>query len=273
MKRLLFCLVLLASPLEAPAQRPFNQAELDALLAPVALYPDALLQRVLTASTRPYDVQQAASWPRDAPSPQTWHPAVEALLQYPDLLARMGENPQWVRDLGDAWMGNERWVLDTVQQLRARAEATGNLRSDDQQHVRRQGENIVVQNVVSQEIVYVPYYNPLAVYGNWWWTSYRPIVWRPWYRHAHQHQHPRPVVVHRPQHQQPHRPVQSHRPVHHVVQINSAPSPAARMQAQQSIAYVNRQRALAQPSPAAVANRGQGAVVRNYARSAPSRDR
>jgi len=286
MKRLLFCLLLLAAPLEAPAQRAFNQAELDALLAPIALYPDALLMQVLVASTRPYDVDQAARWPRSAPPPQqAWHPAVEALLQYPDLLARMGENPQWVRDLGDAWMGNERVVLATVQQLRARAEATGSLRSDDQQHVRRQGDNIVVQPVVQQEVFYVPYYNPLVAYGNWWWTSYRPIVWRPWYRHPHPHPHARAAYVRvgaapkplpapsRPlqvQQTQSHRPVQVAQPHHpqvqRVVVHNGLPSPAAQMQAVQAAAYADRQRALNQPSPAAVANRGQVVAVRSQGR-------
>lgn len=224
---MLLCIGLLGA-LEAQAQAPqrrFNQAELDALLAPVALYPDALLQQILAASTRPYDVEQAARWPRGSPPPrQSWHPAVEALLHYPDVLARMGENPQWVRDLGDAWMGNERWILDTVQLLRLRAEATGNLRSDDQQQVRRQGETIVVQPVYPQQLVYVPYYNPLVVFGNWWWTSYRPVVWRPWHaRPVHVHH---TVHVHRPIHvnHPPHRPHVNH-PPHRPVQVHSAPAP------------------------------------------------
>jgi hypothetical protein len=197
--RLLICFGLLTA-LEAQAQprREFNQAELDALLAPVALYPDSLLMHILTASTRPYDVAQAARWSRlnpqlsgdaavQAAQPWVWHPSVAALTAFPDVLIRMDENPQWLRDLGDAWQGSEPYVMETVQQLRRRAEAAGNLRSDDRQQVYRQGETVVVQPVV-QQVVYAPYYNPLVVFGTWWWTSYRPVVWRPWPA--------RPVYVH-----------------------------------------------------------------------------
>lgn len=237
--RLLLCLGLLGA-LDAQAQprREFNQAELDALLAPVALYPDSLLTHILTASTRPFDVAQAARWSRSNPhlsgeaavlaaQPWVWHPSVAALTAFPDVLIRMDENPQWLRDLGDAWMGSERYVMETVQQLRRRAEATGNLRSDDRQQVYRQSETIVVQPAV-QQVVYAPYYNPLVVFGTWWWTSYRPVVWRPWpARPVYAHPVPaRPVYVH-PAHARPVyvRPHAHGAPVNHPIRPVSHPVP------------------------------------------------
>jgi hypothetical protein len=236
MKKLLFCLLLLTAPpqlsAQAPAQgRQFNQAELDALLAPVALYPDALLVHVFAASTQPFDVGQAARWARANPNLSGdaavraahswgWHSSVTALTAFPDILIRMEENPQWLRDLGDAWTGYEPYVMETVQQLRRRAEAAGNLRSDDTQQVYRQDDRIYIQPVAAQ-VVHVAYYNPMVVFGNWWWTSYRPVAWRPWQprphhvHHVHQVHHAKPVHV-KPVHA---KPVHT-KPVHPRPQVN-----------------------------------------------------
>ncbi len=194
-------LVLLAAvaawQLPAHAQaRVYNQAELDALLAPVALYPDAVLSNILVASTYPEDVRQAAEWSRAnaqlggedavrAAEPMPWHPSVKALLAFPDVLGRMNESPQWVADLGTAFREQEPYVMDTVQRLRARAQANGSLQSNDQYTVQQQGSSIAVYPAQPQ-VVYVPYYDPYVVYGTWWWPAYRPVFWRPWY--------PRPAV-------------------------------------------------------------------------------
>jgi hypothetical protein len=241
MKKWLFCLLLLATPLQAPAQgRQFNQAELDALLAPVALYPDALLVHVFAASTRPFDVGQAARWVRANPAlygdaavhaaqSWGWHASVVALTAFPEILIRMEENPQWLSDLGDAWTGYEPYVMETVQQLRRRAEAAGNPPSD-----------------YRQQVVHVAYYNPLVVYGSWWWTSYRPVAWRPWHprpRHAvhvvhHVHHakpaHPRPQVNYpqRPHIQRP-APVAIQRPA----SLTHRPSPAPEARPQEVRQY------------------------------------
>ena len=194
-------LVLLAAltawQLPAQAQaRVYNQAELDALLAPVALYPDAVLSNILVASTYPDDVRQAAAWSLANPQiagedavraaePMPWHPSVKALVAFPDLLARMNESPQWVADLGAAFREQEPYVMDTVQRLRSRAQANGSLQSNDQYTVQQQGPDIAVYPAQPQ-VVYVPYYDPYVVYGTWWWPAYRPVFWRPWY--------PRPAV-------------------------------------------------------------------------------
>jgi hypothetical protein len=205
--RLLLGLALAAaalSPLGAHAQsRIFNQAELDALLAPIALYPDPLVNQVLDASLYPDEVAQAAAWSRANPQlngdaavqfvqqSMPWQPSVKALVAYPEVLARMGESPQWVADLGQAYATHGAYIQATVQQLRARAQASGYLQSDQYQQVYTQGEQIVVQPVYPN-VVYVPYYNPFVVYGTWWWPAYRPVYWRPWVSH--------PVYVARPWH-------------------------------------------------------------------------
>ena len=217
--RILLCLAISLGALNAHAQRAFNQAELDALLAPIALYPDPVITQVLNASVFPQDVAAAAAWSRANPQLQgddalravdreLWHPSVKALVAYPDVLARMAESPQWLADLGEAYTGAAPYVNATIQQLRARAEANGNLQSNNQQYVYRQGEEIMVQPVYPQ-VVYVPYYNPYLVYGTWWWGAYRPVYWRPWVA--------RPIIVtrivqpvrivHQPVRVTPYRPV------------------------------------------------------------------
>lgn len=272
MKRLFALLLLALAPLLGHAQqRTFNQAELDALVAPVALYPDAVLGQVLVAATYPHQVAEAAAWSRAHPhlagddavrasQPYGWHPAVNSLVAYPDLLARMADSPQWVRDLGEAYALQEPYVLDTVQQLRRRAEASGYLRSDAERHVYREEERIVVQPAHAQ-VVYIPYYNPLVVFGPWWWASYRPVFWRPWHARPvhshwqawHHHHHQRHRAVHARSypraHSQPHSRVQIQQaPVR--IQNNGAPSVAAQQQAADTARYIERQRAANQPSPA-----------------------
>src|SRR5205814_835314 len=134
-----------------------------------------------------------------------WQPSVKALVAYPEVLARMGESPQWVADLGQAYATHGPYIQSTVQQLRARAQASGNLQSDQYQQVYTQGSEIVVQPAYPN-IVYVPYYNPYVVYGSWWWSAYRPVYWRPWVA--------RPVYVAR-----------FHQPVRVVQPVRIAPVP------------------------------------------------
>jgi hypothetical protein len=223
--RMLLGLVIALGALQVHAQaRLFNQAELDALLAPIALYPDPLLNQVLDASLYPDEVAQAAAWSRANPQLQgdaalrtvdntPWHPSVKALVAYPEVLARMGESPQWVADLGEAYATHGPYIQNTIQELRARAQASGYLQSDQYQQVYTQGSDIVVQPVYSN-MVYVPYYNPYVVYGTWWWPAYRPVYWRPWV--------PRPVFVTRVVYpvRVIHHPVRVARPV-----VRSAPTP------------------------------------------------
>jgi len=258
--RILLCAALLGTALMARAERTYNQAELDALLAPVALYPDTVLSNILVAAGYPDDVREAAAWSRANPQLRgddalrlvenlPWHPSVKALVAMPEVLARMDESPTWLHDLGEAYQVHGPYVMDTVQSLRQRAQASGNLRSDSEQQVYYQGSNIVVAPLYPN-VVYVRYYDPFVVYGPWWWPAYRPVVWRPFaprvvvinrpvYVHRPVHvQRPvyvqRPVVVHRPP--VDHRPVVVRPPVTRTQfqpeprRYNGPPSPAVREQ-------------------------------------------
>lgn len=180
----------------AHAQRVFNQGELDAMLAPIALQPDGVVSQVLIAATYPDEVAAAAQWSRAnshlrgedavrAVHNEPWDPAVKALVAFPELLARMNESPQWLHDLGEAFTAQQAQVMDTVQGLRRRAQAAGNLPSSNDYAVYEQDQAIVVEP--RSQVVYVRYYDPYVVYGPWWWPYYRPVFWTPWA--------PRPVYV------------------------------------------------------------------------------
>ena len=181
---------LAVAPVHARAQTQaahvYTQAELDQMLAPIALYPDALLSQVLMASTYPIEVVEAARWMRANPGLQgddavrgvqdeDWDPSVKSLVAFPQILQRMDEKLEWTRSLGDAFLAQEPQMMDQVQQLRRRAQAAGSLRSDERVRVEQQGPTIVVRPA-SPQYVYVPYYDPLIVYGPWWWPAYRPVV-------------------------------------------------------------------------------------------------
>jgi hypothetical protein len=175
---------------QAPVSHVYTQAELDQMLAPIALYPDALLSQVLMAATYPIEVVEAARWSRANPGLQgdaavqavqgeDWDPSVKSLCAFPQILQRMDEKLEWTRALGDAFLAQEPQMMDEVQKLRQRAQAAGNLRSDERIRVAQQGPVIVVEPA-SPEYFYVPYYDPLEVYGTWWWPDYRPVYWSPW---------------------------------------------------------------------------------------------
>lgn len=168
-------------------QASFTEAQLDSLLAPIALYPDTVLSHVLIASTYPLEVVEADRWARnntrykgddavDAVDNRDWDPSVKALAAFPDILRRMSEDLDWTQQLGDAFLADEEGVMDSVQKLRNRAYASGNL--DKVEHVRviREEKTIVIEPSV-ERVVYVPAYDTRVVYGNWWWPDYPPVHW------------------------------------------------------------------------------------------------
>jgi hypothetical protein len=170
--------------------RDYSQAELDSLLAPVALYPDALLSQVLMAATYPVEVLAAARWSRANPGlqgeaavqavqAQDWDPSVKSMVAFPHLLQRMGENFGWTRELGAAFLAQEPQVMDTIQQLRYRARAGGHLASDTRIRVLEYDRVIVIEPADPQ-LVYLPYYDARVVYGTWWWPAHPPVAWAPW---------------------------------------------------------------------------------------------
>jgi hypothetical protein len=134
-----------------------------------------LLAQLLMASTYPLDVVQASRWTRDhgdlegealeqAAAQESWDPSVQALVFFPDLLARMNDNLDWTQDLGEAYLGQEEEVLDAIQRLRREAHEAGNLESNEHQQVVVEGDTIVVQPA-EPEVVYVPSYSPATVYA------------------------------------------------------------------------------------------------------------
>ena len=188
---LLVVLMAIPAPVFAQSNIPvFRQEELDQILAPIALYPDSLLAQVLMAATYPLEVVQADRWVRqnrnlppealnDALDRQRWEPSVKALVPFPDVLSMMSERLEWTQMVGDAFLAQEADVMATVQELRAKAYAAGNLRSTQQQTVSREGTIIVVQPA-NPQVVYVPVYSPAVVYGRWWHPAYPPVVVYPY---------------------------------------------------------------------------------------------
>lgn len=172
-------------------ERPaFSRAELDQMLAPIALYPDPLLSQILMASTYPVEVVQAARWSRAntplegeaavrAVEPMDWDPSVKSLVAFPRILDRMDEQLDWTERLGEAFMTQEAQVMDTIQDLRWRAYAAGNLVPGDELRIVPDGRYIGIEPA-NPQVVYVPYYDPFVVYGTWWWPAYRPVHWAPW---------------------------------------------------------------------------------------------
>nr|WP_277987078.1 DUF3300 domain-containing protein [Pseudolysobacter antarcticus] len=160
----------------------FTQQELDQMLAPIALYPDSLLSQVLMAATYPLEVVQAARWSSDnstingtaaveAVDNQDWDPSVKSLLAFPQVLQTLDQKIDWTERLGDAFIAQQAQVMDTVQMLRQKAKAAGNLNSNAQIAATQSNESIDVAPANPNE-VYVPYYDPTVAYGTWWWPQY-----------------------------------------------------------------------------------------------------
>jgi hypothetical protein len=165
-----------AAPAAAAAEQPaFSPEQIEQMVAPVALYPDALLAQVFMSATYPLEIVQAARWVKKNESlkgealdaalrDQGWDPSVKTLVLFPTVLQRMNDNLDWTQDLGDAFLAQEQEVMDTVQRLRQEAQKTGALKDTPQQKVVVEKETIIVEPAEPQT-VYVPTYDPSAVYG------------------------------------------------------------------------------------------------------------
>jgi len=183
----------------APDKPPLSQEELDQMLAPIALYPDSLLSQVFMASTYPLEVVEADRWVKSNSSlkgdalaveleKQTWDPSVKSLVNFPEVLGLMSEQLNTTVKIGDAFIDDQTRVMNTVQQLRAKAQAAGNLKSNEQQKVVVEAPppdatttttQIIKIESPSPEVVYVPTYNPTVVYGTWPYPSYPPYPYYP----------------------------------------------------------------------------------------------
>jgi Protein of unknown function (DUF3300) len=167
----------------------FKPEEIDALVAPIALYPDSLLSQIFMASTYPLEVVEASRWAKQnqnlkgdalaqALEKQDWDPSVRSLVNFPDVLSKMSDQLDWTQKLGDAFLSQQKDVMDAVQRLRAKAEAAGNLKTTEQQKVIVEEKVIKIESP-SPQVVYVPTYNPTVVYGAWPYPAYPPYPWYP----------------------------------------------------------------------------------------------
>lgn len=178
----------------APAAAPaFSQQELDQLVAPIALYPDALFTQVLMASTYPLEIVGAERWVKanpglkdkaleDALQKQSWDPSVKSLAVFPTVLAMMSTKLDWTQKLGDAFLAQQKDVLATAQALRSKAVAQGSLKESKEQSVVTTQENnttIIKIEPTNPQVVYVPTYNPTVVYGAWPYPAYPPYYYYP----------------------------------------------------------------------------------------------
>ncbi len=166
------------------AQAALSASQIDELVSPIALYPDALVAQILAASTYPDQVVAANTWLQantklneaqlsQQVNGQTWDPSVKALTQFPSVLANMAQNLSWTSALGDAFYNQQADVMASVQRLRAQAKAAGNLKTTSQQTVtteNQSGQQVIVIQPANPQVVYVPTYNPTVVYG----TPYYP---------------------------------------------------------------------------------------------------
>ena len=153
--------------------------QLDDLVAPIALYPDPLLGQILAASTYPLEIAEAEQWVRDHPKwkpkklmdevkKQNWDPSVQGLAAFPDVLARLSQNISWTTQLGNAFLAQQADVMQAVQRMRAQAQAKGTLHSTPQETVTTQnqgGQTAITIQPANPEVWYVPYYNPVYIWG------------------------------------------------------------------------------------------------------------
>jgi hypothetical protein len=177
----------------APAGKTFSPEQLEQLVAPIALHPDSLLAQMLMASTYPLDIVMADRWVKanpkvkdkaleDAMQKQPWDPNVKGLTAVPQALAMMSEKLEWTQQLGDAFLAQRQELMATVQKLRQKASAQGNLKESKEQKVIT--EQVAQQTVIKIEpadpqVVYVPSYNPTVVYGAWPYPAYPPYYYPP----------------------------------------------------------------------------------------------
>src|SRR5271165_1893171 len=168
------------NPTEAAPQ---SASELQSLVAPIALYPDALVAQILTASTFPDQVAIAEYWMSQnssltgsalmqAVDKQTWDASVKALTQFPSVLTNLAHNLTWTSSLGEAFHNQQADVMAAVQALRAEAQGAGNLKSTPQVTVVQQSPQVIVIQPANPQVVYVPVYNPAVIYGTPYVTPY-----------------------------------------------------------------------------------------------------
>jgi hypothetical protein len=164
------------APGQGPAPAPLSSDQLNSLVAPIALYPDALVAQVLAAATNPDQIAFADDWLaqnrnltgdalEQAVNGQSWDPSVKALTQFPSVLDNLAHNLSWTSSLGQAFANQQSDVMAAVQAMRAKAQAAGTLQSNSQITVTQPASTTIVIQPANPQVVYVPQYNPAVVYG------------------------------------------------------------------------------------------------------------
>ena len=178
------------SPQSQAAKIPPDQ--LDSLVAPIALYPDPLLAQALAAATYPLEIIQLQQWLdknknlkdkalADAVAKESWDPSIQALAALPDVVKRLADDIQWTTDLGNAFLAQQSDVMDAVQRMRKKAQDKGTLKSTEQQKVETQvieNKSVIIVEQADPQVVYVPSYDPMLVYGAPMYP-YPPIYYPP----------------------------------------------------------------------------------------------
>ncbi len=206
--RALAIVLAFALPVSSGAQggdKPFSKEQLDQMTAQVALYPDSLLSQLFMATTYPDEFAAAVKWAKAHPDAkgddavkmvenEPWDPSVASLVGFPEVLITLGDKPDWVKNMGDAFLAQPEDVMDSVQRLRAQAEKAGNLKSNEQVKVTTEAAppsqttvvqqaapppQVIVIEPAQPSVVYVPAYNPAVVYGPWAYPAYPPYYYPP----------------------------------------------------------------------------------------------
>lgn len=173
---------------ESPETAAYSPQQLEQMLAPIALYPDTLLDQILAAATYPVDVIEAYRWvsqPENAAlegdaltaalETKDWDPSVKALVPFPQILKIMNNKLDWMRRLGDAYLLQKDDVMAAVQRLRAQAATAGNLSSGERVTVVHRDDGIVIEPP-GPALMYVPVYDPFFAFGTWPWPAFPPVV-------------------------------------------------------------------------------------------------
>ncbi len=167
----------------------YSREELAQMLAPIALYPDALLSQILMAATYPIEVIEADRWVQRNQDVQdealdaallemNWDPSIKAICHFPSILALMSDRVTETTNLGNAFLAQENEVMDMVQKLRSDAYTQGNLTTTSQQKVIVEKETIIIEPA-DPRVIYVPYYDTRYIYGQWAYPTYHPYYWGP----------------------------------------------------------------------------------------------
>ncbi|MGX5174374.1 DUF3300 domain-containing protein [Aliikangiella sp. IMCC44653] len=196
---LIFSLSSAKSWSEANSEDYFSEAQLEQILAPIALYPDSVLTHILIASTYPLEVVQAHRWLEDNANlsaaqaiqqteDKDWDLSVKALVPFPRVLERLSKELDWMQSIGDAFIQDEERVLASIQSLRRKADEAGSLSKMENTKIIREERQIIIQPV-EIETIYIPYYDTRVVYGNWYWHSHPPVYWDWHWGHRRHYSH------------------------------------------------------------------------------------